>query len=587
MNKKKWIKRLLITLAVLLCGFAIFEIIVHVLMDSEMSSRDDWNIQLGERMYTSEERGVSLYSAPCEASIPVSRMVPDEYEEDGFTYYDESVQHRLGQELMELVQQQGNAAIDAPLALLNPFGTGSNGLLLAFQTDRKSEIRYTIHTTSAELPDYTATAQGLGDKQFSRKHCFLLVGLVPGETQEVTLEAIGEWGKVQERATFTIEMPPSSSSYDSQLTYTDGDSAAALSDGLFYATGLGDYYGYTFFFDNSGVLRYEMVLEGFHSDRFLYTDMGLYTCVSSRKIALLTPIGQAIRIYDLGQYELHHDINWGPDGTILALVNDTEQDTVMDVVVELDPETGAVTELVDFSTLMDGYYGAMTHPVPLTGSSFWQAGEDDWLHLNSVQYRQADDSILVSSRETSTIVQVSGVHSTPTLTALIGDPAFWAGTEYESLSYQPQGDFVPQYGQHDVELVEDDSLPEGQYLLRMYDNNYWSLSTRDGYEPELPDSVGTSLTGGSGIHSYVTYYLVDSNAKTFSLAKQFPVTYSSIVSNAQSFDGNYVVNSGVAHEFGEYDSEGNLIRAFSYDCMMNGYRVMKGDFEGFWFREAS
>ena len=142
-------------------------------------------------MYTSEERGVSLYSAPCEASIPVSRMVPDEYEEDGFTYYDESVQHRLGQELMELVQQQGNAAIDAPLALLNPFGTGSNGLLLAFQTDRKSEIRYTIHTTSAELPDYTATAQGLGDKQFSRKHCFLLVGLVPGETQEVTLEAIG------------------------------------------------------------------------------------------------------------------------------------------------------------------------------------------------------------------------------------------------------------------------------------------------------------------------------------------------------------------------------------------------------------
>lgn len=41
MNKKKWIKRLLITLAVLLCGFAIFEIIVHVLMDSEMSSRDD------------------------------------------------------------------------------------------------------------------------------------------------------------------------------------------------------------------------------------------------------------------------------------------------------------------------------------------------------------------------------------------------------------------------------------------------------------------------------------------------------------------------------------------------------------------
>ena len=47
-----------------------------------------------------------------------------------------------------------------------------------------------------------------------------------------------------------------------------------------------------------------------------------------------------------------------------------------------------------------------------------------------------------------------------------------------------------------------------------------------------------------------------------------------------------MVNSGVAHQFGEYDSEGTLIRAFDYDCMMNGYRVMKGDFVGYWFQET-
>ena len=99
----------------------------------------------------------------------------------------------------------------------------------------------------------------------------------------------------------------------------------------------------------------------------------------------------------------------GPDGTILALVNDTEQDTVMDVVVELDPETGAVTELVDFSTLMDGYYGTMTHPVPLTGSSFWQAGEDDWSppQLCCGRRRQHPGQ-LPGDLQT----QVSGVHST-------------------------------------------------------------------------------------------------------------------------------------------------------------------------------
>ena len=583
MNKRKILKRLIIAAVCVVCAVVVFEIVVRVMMDSEMRSRDDWNVQVGEHQYTSEERAVSVYDASVESTISVSRIVPDEYEEDGFTYYDEGVQQRLGQQLMEMVGQ--GASMDAPLAVLDPFGTGSNGLLLSFQTERRSQIRYTVHTTSAELPDYTAVAQSSADgNSFSRNHCFLLIGLVPGETNEVTLEALGERGRVQQTVTFTIEMPEAVSGYANQLDTTDGDSTAALTDGLYYAMGLGDYYGYTFFFDNDGVLRYEMVLEGFHSDRFLYTDGGLYTCVSSRKIALMSPLGQAVRVYDLGQYELHHDINWGPDGTILALVNDTEQDTVMDVVISLDPATGEVSEVVDFSELMDGYYGEMTHPVPITGGSFWQAGEDDWLHLNSVQYMEKDDSILVSSRETSTIIKVSDIGGTPTLSAFIGDPAFWADTPYADLCYAMDGDFVAQYGQHDVELVADDSLEDGQYLLRMYDNNYWSLSTRDGYDPELADSVSTSLTSGDA--SYITFYLVDDNAKTFSLVEQHAVPYSAIVSNAQEIGGNFVVNSGVAHQFGEYDSDGNLIRAFDYDCMMNGYRVMKGDFVGYWFQET-
>ena len=584
MNKRKILKRLIIAAVCVVCAVVVFEIVVRVMMDSEMRSRDDWNVQVGEHQYTSEERAVSVYDASVESTISVSRIVPDEYEEDGFTYYDEDVQQRLGQQLMEMVGQ--GASMDAPLAVLDPFGTGSNGLLLSFQTERRSQIRYTVHTTSAELPDYTAVAQSSADgNSFSRNHCFLLIGLVPGETNEVTLEALGERGRVQQTITFTIDMPEAVSGYANQLDTSDGDSTAALTDGLYYAMGLGDYYGYTFFFDNDGVLRYEMVLEGFHSDRFLYTDGGLYTCVSSRKIALMSPLGQAVRVYDLGQYELHHDINWGPDGTILALVNDTEQDTVMDVVISLDPATGEVSEVVDFSELMDGYYGEMTHPVPITGGSFWQAGEDDWLHLNSVQYMEKDDSILVSSRETSTIIKVSDIGGTPTLSAFIGDPAFWADTPYADLCYAMDGDFVAQYGQHDVELVADDSLEDGQYLLRMYDNNYWSLSTRDGYDPELADSVSTSLTSGDA--SYITFYLVDDNAKTFSLVEQHAVPYSAIVSNAQEIGGNFVVNSGVAHQFGEYDSDGNLIRAFDYDCMMNGYRVMKGDFVGYWFQETA
>ncbi|MBT9684511.1 aryl-sulfate sulfotransferase [Pseudoflavonifractor sp. MCC625] len=556
---------------------------VDSFLGAEMSSRDSWDIAVGEHIYTSEERGIEVYTAPCEASIPVVQMVPEEYEQEGFTYYDEAVQQRLAQHLLELIQQEAHG-IGEPLAVLNPFGTGSNGLLLCFDTGEKTQIRYTVHTTSADDPDFTATAKS-GKEAYTGRHCFLLIGLVPGETNQVTLEAVDERGEVQESAAFTVEMPDALSGYDTRLDATGQAEGEALSDGLFYATGIGDYYGYTFFFDNEGVLRYEMVLEGYHSDRFLWEERGFYTCVGSRKIALLNPLGQAVRVYDLGQYELHHDINWGPDGTILALVTDTEQETTMDVVIEIDLESGAVTERVDFSELMDSYCQS-TRPISATDPFFWQAGERDWLHLNSIQYLEESDSIVVSSRETSTILQVTGLQTEPVLTALIGDPDFWAGTEYENLCYQPEGDFVFQYGQHDVERVEDESLPEGVYLLRMYNNNYWGLSTRDGYEPELDESVGTSLTDGAGVSSYIYYYRVDETNRTFALVESIPLVYSSIVSNVQEVGEHYVFNSGVAHTFGECDREGNVLRSFSYPCMMNGYRVMKDSFTGFWFEES-
>ena len=58
-----------------------------------------------------------------------------------------------------------------------------------------------------------------------------------------------------------------------------------MSDGLFYAMGLSDYYGYTFFFDNDGILRYEMLLDGYHSDRILSLNDQILACVGSNKIA--------------------------------------------------------------------------------------------------------------------------------------------------------------------------------------------------------------------------------------------------------------------------------------------------------------
>lgn len=592
---KKPIKKRVIVLVIVIAlvvlavaGYFIARGVAQSFIQSEIQTRSDWEIDTGDLEEREASQQVTVYTDPVEASIEITQIVPDEFEDEGFTYYDEDVQDRLANTLLGLTQDK-EYTLTAPLAVLNPFGTGSNGLYMYFQTDAPTRVTYTVHVEDEDIPDYTATVNNQGEDGYSKLQEFLLVGLVPGMENTVTLSA--ETKQQGTSYSFTIDMPEATSGYDVTLETEEGDSAQELSDGLFYAMGLGDYYGYTFFFDNEGVLRYEMVLEGYHSDRFLWDDDGsLITCVGSQKIARLNRFGQVTQVFDLGQYELHHDINWGPEGTILALATDTESETVEDQVLQIDLESGEVSHVVDFTQVFQSYY-EITRPVQATDPfGLWSEGEWDWLHLNSLQYDEGDNSIIVSSRETSTIIKCS-LGEEPEILWMAGNPDFWEGTEFSQYSLVQEGEFQFQYGQHDVELMPQEEISalgfepaaEGQLYLRVYDNNYYAMSSRDDFEVEVPDEVSTSSTLEGDVNSHVYYYLVDENAGTFTLMDSFDLPYSSLVSNAQWMGETYVVNNGVHQCFEEYDQEGTLIRQYKYQCTANGYRVMKDDFTGFWF----
>ena len=587
-KKKRWILCVVLAALVVLAVavYGIVRLVTHSFIQSEIQTRESWEIDTGDLAEREAAQQVTVYTDPVEASIEISQIIPDEYEDEGFTYYDEEVQDRLASTLLQLTQE-GKYTLEAPLAILNPFGTGSNGLYLYFGTDNPTQVTYTVQAEG--YPDYVATANNAGEDGYSRVQEFLLIGLVPGEENTVTLQVVNRQGR-ERTATFTIAMPEPVSGYDVTLETVDGDSSQALSDGLYYAMGLGGQYGYTFFFDNDGVMRYEMVLEGYHSDRFLWDEDGsLITCVGSNKVARLNRFGQVTQVFDLGQYGLHHDINWGPEGTILALATDTQGETVEDQVLQIDLESGQVTHVVDFTQVFQSYVD-ITRPVQATDPfGLWSEGEWDWLHLNSIQYDERDNSIIVSSRETSTIIKCA-LGEEPHILWMAGNPDFWEDTEFSTYSLEAEGNFPYQYGQHDVELMttaEVDALgfaqaEEGQLYLRVYDNNYYAMSSRDDFQVEVPEDVGTANME-DGVNSHVYYYLVDENAGTFTLVDTFDLPYSSLVSNAQWRGDSYTVNNGVHQCFEEYDLEGNLIRQYKYTCTANGYRVMKDDFAGFWF----
>ena len=558
--------------------FLVYKMIVSTKMSEETENRASWTTETGRFLREDAENSVNIYLDDGQKELEIFQIIPAEVEEEKFTYYDLDVQERLDRTIESLKSEQ-DYTFQTPLAIWNPYGTGSNGLYLFFQVDGISVVNYTIHTEEVEGQDYSADANaGEGsDKEF------LIVGLVPGMENEVTVTLYDDARNPQGVLQFTVQAPETVSGYDTQLESREGESDDELTDGLYYTLGTQGYYGYMFFYDNDGILRYEILLDGYKADRVLKDGDSMICCVSLYQIGRLDWLGQVIELYTLDGYTMHHDFNYGRDGTLIVLAtkNNTFDDRVMDRVLEIDIDTGDVTEILDLRDILPTYY-QMTERVDDTDPFFWQAGTRDWIHLNTIEYTE-DGGIILSSRETSTIIKVAELNQDPKLEYLIGDSSFWKETGYEEYVLEREGKFTPQYGQHTTTVIEDEDLKEGQYYILMFDNHYYANSTRkDGYEPILDESVSTELEDDKKL-SYVSVYLVDETAETYELVRSMEVPYSSIVSSVQSVDNHLVVNSGVSEVYGEYDANSNLIREFTYESDYQGYRVMKDDFTGLWF----
>ena len=376
----KRLKKLLLAAVVLVAVLAVSVPIVVMAVSKSFTAqehvvRTDWEIDAGTVIDQSEEFQVDIAQAKLGDGLRALQLIPQDIGEEGFTYYDLDVQQRLDGALQSLKEMSDISwSATTPLAVLTPFGTGSNGLYLYFETDMATKVTYTVHVEGSDISDFTADAADISGQEFTKTHEFQLIGLVPGETNQVTLTITGQWGKTRQIVTFTVDMPDTSSGYSTRLEVEEGDSDQAQADGLFAMMRVNGYLGYGFFFDNDGVLRYEMVLEGYGLDRLLFDGDEIITCVSSSKLARIDGLGRVTQVYQLDGYDLHHDIGFGADGEVLALAEVTGGETVEDRLLSIDLETGAVTELVDFSQLMEPYFET-TRPVGPGDDFFWQAGE--------------------------------------------------------------------------------------------------------------------------------------------------------------------------------------------------------------------
>lgn len=469
----------------------------------------------------------------------------------------------------------------------DPYGTNTRSLYVYFTTEQPASVSYTV---SAEgYPDFSADAYEGADGPVT-EHEFLVLGLLPDVTNTITLTVTDESGDVVERV---IErkglglLGTEEVRLEQPVTAADG---TELGDGLYAILGNdSDDQDFMFYYDVNGVLRGEVPILFYRSHRLLFDDDGLmWFSVSTEKMAAMDRLGRLVRILDLGdRYILHHDYAFDADQNLVLLATKLNRDDgcVQDQIIKLDTDTGEVTPLLDMGDMFPEYKMSTDH-AGIDESDITATGKWDWIHFNTIQMLP-DGSALLSARETSTIIKIDDLEGTPTLDYMIGEPSVWAGTPQEDDFLTKVGDFSDTGGQHSITYVDDPALPDGQYYLYMFDNNYGSAQTRPDFDWTVIDGIVTKYSiATEGAYSQYRRYLVDENAGTYTEVNAFDVPYSPLVSSAQELDGGRVlIDSGLQGLFGVYDeSTGELLA--QYRMKLNTsyiYRIYEYDFKGFYF----
>lgn len=469
----------------------------------------------------------------------------------------------------------------------DPYGTNTRSLYVYFTTEQPASVSYTV---SAEgYPDFSADAYEGADGPVT-EHEFLVLGLLPDVTNTITLSITDESGDVVERV---IErkglglLGTEEVRLEQPVTAADG---TELGNGLYAILGNdSDEQDFMFYYDVNGVLRGEVPILFYRSHRLLFDDDGLmWFSVSTEKMAAMDRLGRLVRILDLGdRYILHHDYAFDADQNLVLLATELNRDDgcVQDQIIKLDTDTGEVTPLLDMGDMFPEYKMSTDH-AGIDESDITATGKWDWIHFNTIQMLP-DGSALLSARETSTIIKIDDLEGTPTLDYMIGEPSVWAGTPQEDDFLTKVGDFPDTGGQHSITYVDDPALPDGQYYLYMFDNNYGSAQTRPDFDWTVIDGIVTKYSiATEGAYSQYRRYLVDENAGTYTEVNAFDVPYSPLVSSAQELDGGRVlIDSGLQGLFGVYDeSTGELLA--QYRMKLNTsyiYRIYEYDFKGFYF----
>lgn len=477
----------------------------------------------------------------------------------------------------------------APFVKADPFGTDTLSCYVRFATADPVTVSYKVagRKKSGDTPKVAAFSHTPRDGDApTTEHEFKVVGLIPNHKNTVTLTCTAQDG-TSRTSTFTVKTPALKGEEEERLAVTAGESNTPLADGLFTILGNdSSKLDFMYLYDNAGQIRGEVPIIGYRSHRLLFPgDGSMIMSVSTTKMAQINAIGQVVNVWSTGDYELHHDYAFDDDGNLLVLASHAgseadldvdraaakkdkdERVNVEDLIIKIDVTTGDVSLVVDLGDIF---------PDLKASAKVAQDGDLDWIHINTIQWL-GGGTVLLSSRETSTVIKLTDIYGTPTVDWLMGPSDFWAGSGFEDKLLQAQGDFSLNAGQHSVTyLPSSDTAITGRYQVLLYDNNFGAAESYPKFDwGKLGAAVVTDYSKGT--HSFGCVFTVDETARTYELEDQIAAPFSGYVSSAQRVgsSSSMLVASGQAKTFTEYDRYGLPIATYEMEAEKFIYRVYK------------
>ena len=157
-----------------------------------------------------------------------------------------------------------------------------------------------------------------------------------------------------------------------------------------------------------------------------------------------------------GNYRIHHDYTLTDKGTMLVLANPIT--SVGDVVVEVDGSDGKTIREIDLKKSLGDIFDVAAGP-KIEDYALLSKRKRDWMHLNSIAYDAASQTILLSGRNQSAVFALD--YKTGALEWIFADPEGLTKQQRARFLTAPHG-YVFHKGQHDAQL-------DGN-RLRFFDN---------------------------------------------------------------------------------------------------------------------